>query len=496
MRYRLTLIAVVGLLLLLTENARAVNLLNNGVLEPDPLAGWDVVNTVTGMPGASVNAGDLVGFANHPNAVEGESGFWLKGFAGYLGEYGPMTPPPNNVATNAYLIQTVPGIVGQTYTLKGWSKYESNFSGAVDSLDLLSPSGEIPSPTATTFNVEFLNSGGGVIGSPVTLNVKADRDVQGIPGDNQWREHTLVTPAAPGGTTQLRVTASATDMLFNIDPMQSGFYDDFSLRASGAPATELLVNGNLNTGSVVSGWTFTHFPAAFTGDFNTAGFANHTPGGTTGLWMKPFGVVEPVGKVLIHQTVEAGPGDYTLSGYSKWETNFELEPPTMVLLQLEYLNASDVVIGSDVLDVVDEGQMSDNMWRQYTLDGTAPAGTAKIRVSAGADGMDDREEGEPTGNQSAFWDDLVLELAAAPGLVGDHNGDGVVDAADYVAWRKNPDAFGGPGGYTDWVENFGEGGGGSGNSGAAVPEPAAGFLVLVAAACCATIRRQKSYVTN
>jgi autotransporter-associated beta strand protein len=57
-------------------------------------------------------------------------------------------------------------------------------------------------------------------------------------------------------------------------------------------------------------------------------------------------------------------------------------------------------------------------------------------------------------------------------LAGDHNGDGVVDAADYVAWRKTDG--GNPSGYNDFVEHFGEmqagSGGGPGGS-SAVPEP-------------------------
>jgi hypothetical protein len=493
MRYRLTLAAVVSALALNIQSAWAVNLLNNGTLEPDPLAGWTIVNTVTGMPGAGVSSGDTVGFANHPSAIEGQMGFWLKGFAGDIGTYDGQ-----NKMTNTSLIQTVPGTAGQTYTLKGWSKYEGNFSGAVDELDSGSPSGQIPSPTDTTFLLEFLNSGGGILGSPVSLDVKAARVAQSpifFAGDGAWYEHTLAG-VAPTGTAQVRVTASATDMVFNIDPQQSGFYDDFSLRASGAPATELLVNGDLNTGSAVQGWTFTHFPAAFTGEFNSSGFANHTPGGNTGLWMKPFTVVEPVGKVLISQTVTAGPGDYTLSGYSRWEVNFELEAPTVVILQLEYLDASDVVLDTDVMDIVDEGQMSDNMWRQFTLAGTAPAGTAKIRVSAGADGLDDREEGEPTDTQSAFWDDLVLEFAV-PGLPGDHNGDGVVDAADYVAWRKDPGSFGGdPDGYNAWKQNFGSSsaGSGGGSHGSAVPEPAGVLLAFVAMVGGAAASRRRTAI--
>ena len=71
-------------------------------------------------------------------------------------------------------------------------------------------------------------------------------------------------------------------------------------------------------------------------------------------------------------------------------------------------------------------------------------------------------------------------------LVGDHNGDGKVDAADYVVWRKNPAGFGGQQGYDDWVANFGAMAGSGGGSGlAAVPEPASAVLLLlgVAALC-------------
>ena len=59
---------------------------------------------------------------------------------------------------------------------------------------------------------------------------------------------------------------------------------------------------------------------------------------------------------------------------------------------------------------------------------------------------------------------LTVTEVPVIGLDGDHNADGVVDAADYVAWRKDPDNFGGdPAGYNDWVANFGESQLGSGN---------------------------------
>jgi hypothetical protein len=69
---------------------------------------------------------------------------------------------------------------------------------------------------------------------------------------------------------------------------------------------------------------------------------------------------------------------------------------------------------------------------------------------------------------------------AEPPFAGDHNHDGIVDAADYPAWRKLDEAN--PDGYTDFFENFGETEiletGGSG----AVPEPStlmlAGFVAV------------------
>jgi autotransporter-associated beta strand protein len=70
------------------------------------------------------------------------------------------------------------------------------------------------------------------------------------------------------------------------------------------------------------------------------------------------------------------------------------------------------------------------------------------------------------------------------GLPGDFNGDGSVDAGDYVVWSKNPSTYGGsPAGYDLWRANFGlsSAGAGSGASlggSAGVPEPAAILLLI------------------
>jgi hypothetical protein len=79
---------------------------------------------------------------------------------------------------------------------------------------------------------------------------------------------------------------------------------------------------------------------------------------------------------------------------------------------------------------------------------------------------------------------------ATPGVDGDYNDNGIVDAADYVIWRENlgtsnplpHDPTGGTIGtqqYNTWRAHFGQSAGsGSGLDGSAVPEPALPILLI------------------
>jgi hypothetical protein len=75
---------------------------------------------------------------------------------------------------------------------------------------------------------------------------------------------------------------------------------------------------------------------------------------------------------------------------------------------------------------------------------------------------------------------FVQYVGTVPTLQGDYNTDGVVDAADYVVWRKTN--INGPAGYDTWRTNFGRtAGSGAALAGAAsVPEPASVVLILAA----------------
>jgi hypothetical protein len=88
-----------------------------------------------------------------------------------------------------------------------------------------------------------------------------------------------------------------------------------------------------------------------------------------------------------------------------------------------------------------------------------------------------------------YLDSWRFTTPVAAGVQGDYNGNGVVDMADYVLWRK-----GGPlqnevntpnivdaSDYDAWRARFGNtSGAGAGLGAAAVPEPSAGVLLLVA----------------
>jgi hypothetical protein len=88
-----------------------------------------------------------------------------------------------------------------------------------------------------------------------------------------------------------------------------------------------------------------------------------------------------------------------------------------------------------------------------------------------------------------------VQLRYAGASDADYNNNGVVDAADYPAWRKIPSLFGGdPAGYTNWKQNFAEPSPGSGNGGT-VPEPGAMVLVGLFASVSLASRRAREVAT-
>jgi hypothetical protein len=71
------------------------------------------------------------------------------------------------------------------------------------------------------------------------------------------------------------------------------------------------------------------------------------------------------------------------------------------------------------------------------------------------------------------------QFVFTPGIPGDYNHDGRVDAADYLVWRKND---GTQAGYDVWRSNFGATGGGGSLSKEITPEPASAVLFILSTA--------------
>jgi len=92
---------------------------------------------------------------------------------------------------------------------------------------------------------------------------------------------------------------------------------------------------------------------------------------------------------------------------------------------------------------------------------------------------------------------IVLTLSGevfSPTLDGDYNGDGTVDAADYVVWRKSPSSYGNAAGYETWKANFGavQSGVGGGLGTNSTPEPASATLWMIASVFIYHVARTRS----
>lgn len=507
----LTSIVLLGVLALGAGVGQAQELLTNGTFEPvggplPEIPGWNLAESISGSPTLSVNSAVQQGFSNQPGPMEGEFGLWVRPWAGNVGSY-----TSQNRAVNAELSQTVAGVPEEMYTFTGYSLFQGNYAGGVDFLDLLSPSGEIESPTETTFELAFLDASDAVIGTPVTLDLRTEQFI-----DATWRQHTLMG-MSPAGTAKVRVSAAMTDGLFNIDPEQSMYMDNFSLTGASAPATDLLANSNLNEQPDIppefDGWTVEELPEGENTVAEASFAQNRQSQGTNGVWVRGF----VAGDAILSQMVEGVPGgDYTFSAWSAFEqfyTGGMSGTTTETFMELAFLDDQEQELETPLrINLLDEGQMNDadgagleaDDWRQFAVDGIAPAGTAFVRVSAGAIGMVPGMENP----QSAMFDDFSL-MASVAGIDGDFNNNGAVENADLTLLLNNwaatvpPTPAGWVGGpltapavdndeLTALLNNWGAtagSGAGSDFNGSAVPEPACWILVMFGLVSSGMLRR-------
>jgi hypothetical protein len=174
--------------------------------------------------------------------------------------------------------------------------------------------------------------------------------------------------------------------------------------------------------------------------------------------------------------------------------------------------AGNVALGADSTLAVELGGASPgteydqiNVAGQLALDGILEVSLIDGFMPVAGQTFDVINAGSTSGAFSSVvlpdgisWDLSQLSVGilrvVSIGLPGDFNQNGIVDAADYVVWRKNDGTLDA---YDEWQASFGEpGGSGSGSSAkATAPEPATLVLLMIAAAGCC-LRRAPSHIES
>ncbi len=199
-----------------------------------------------------------------------------------------------------------------------------------------------------------------------------------------------------------------------------------ALVPSVAFAGQLLVNPGLElpldapSGSdLIDGWTLLEPSVDDVGaPVNSASFtsfANHTPGGDRGLWLRSFegglGGDEPATvDATLYQDVAAFAGvEYTLTAWFRYEANFTTGA---VLLSIQFLDAGMGELSNATVDI-NSVNARDNVWREFSINAVAAPGTAFLRASVRMiDGVV-----APANPQSGFVDDFSLVPAPGAGAL-------------------------------------------------------------------------------
>jgi hypothetical protein len=316
---------------------------------------------------------------------------------------------------------------------------------------------------------------------PITFTSTASRLIQNLmPASGGTL--TLGSPASPSTltlatTAGLTLTFAGSGKTVINDTIQDSPGVPMNVTVSNTSTTTFNgpqnTNGNFtisgnNSSVTINGARSGAGTVSLTGN-NTKLFVNGSKTGGGAVTINSTGTLGGNGSIdgAVTNNGKIAPG--TSIGTLTMPGNVTMGANSHLAIELSGTSADKIVVGGDLnlsdvdfLDVTGIG--SGASWVIATYDG-ARTGT-----------FDNVTPGYIVDYGTGFNSQITL-------LAGDWNGDGQVDAADYVAWRKSPANFGGdPDGYGAWRQNFGipsTGEGGSGSDGF-VPEPASMLLVLSA----------------
>jgi autotransporter-associated beta strand protein len=198
----------------------------------------------------------------------------------------------------------------------------------------------------------------------------------------------------------------------------------------------------------------------------------------------------------ISHVTKVGDGILTLTGVNTYTGMTRVWDGTLSISNAYLANAADVALSPAYGAIFNLDFVGADTIDSLFFDGVSQATGTWGAVGSGAD----HEHASFTGTGM-----LLVSTQPTPILVGDYNGDGSVDAADYVVWRKavgaaailnrNPTNFGAIGQreFIDWRIHFGKTSPGSGSGvNEAVPEPTAWLLSGIALGAACWLRRKRA----
>jgi hypothetical protein len=141
-------------------------------------------------------------------------------------------------------------------------------------------------------------------------------------------------------------------------------------------------------------------------------------------------------------------------------------------------------IGATLYATLDEGTPQERTLRREanTNAGTFNQSDLPVHFGSGSEtSIDQLLIRWPDGSKQSMSNIAADQYITIPYNPGDYNGDGVVDAGDFVTWRKGLGTIYTQADYAIWRARFGAIAGGASGDQAAVPEPGSALLLGLAA---------------
>jgi hypothetical protein len=244
---------------------------------------------------------------------------------------------------------------------------------------------------------------------------------------------------------------------------------------------------NNNTGSATKGITVTgNADVAFWDDMTNTGVSQFkVSSGSSATFFGSYGGTGTTGGGDLHFEADLSPGsspatvtfdNHVVLG-STAVTKIELGGTTLGQFDQLHINGKFELDGTLQLSLIDGfAPAAGNSFD--ILDWTTLSGTFTSLTLPSLSGL--------AWDTSQLYNTGVIRLTSS-GILGDYNHNGVVDAADYVVWRKTD---GTPEAYNIWRAHFGQTiGSGSASQTAAVPEPPTLVSLCLGAVVLVSLRR-------